>query len=165
MTCKNCGHTLKDGTTLCPGCGAPVKSNAAMAPARPVAEVPTGSGDTSLSTTAMILGIVSFVLTFVPFLAWGALITSIIGLCFASKATKSAKAENRTDTPAVLGLTFSIIALVISAIPLLVSGVILLCVVGFVIFYLLFVIVVFVIYVVIYIIALIVMLGSSAFLI
>lgn len=64
-------------------------------------------------TAGMILGIISFVLTFIPIplKAWIVLILSLIGLSSSSKARNAAKSVGRTDGAATAGTILSSVAL------------------------------------------------------
>ena len=74
------------------------------------------------SIAALVLGIASVVLAFIPIVTWFSLPAGIVGVVLAAMAMKGAKAAGMSSGMAIAGLVLSIIGLVIWPIVLLTVG-------------------------------------------
>lgn len=102
MYCPKCGNDNPNGSTFCQSCGAPM-GNQAPAPA--------GNGK-GMAAAALVLGILSCILWWIPYVSIFALIMSIAGLVLGVKARKEMDPQNRGLATA--GMVLCIIGVVLS---------------------------------------------------
>lgn len=111
--CPKCGVELADDVSFCTECGeklVEVKAAPEVEAAPATEAAPAAKKNPSVD---LILGIVSLVLTFIPFLCYSAPIVAIVGIVFGAKEVKAGGKKT--------GLILSIIALVIFVLSIIIG--------------------------------------------
>ena len=109
MFCKNCGEQITDGALFCTNCGASV----AEPPVQP-AQQPVSNSGRGMGVAALVMGIVSCCLFWIPYVNTVCLLMCIAGIILSAISMKKARAAGVSSGIAVAGLVVSIVGLVLS---------------------------------------------------
>lgn len=132
MFCKNCGAQITDGALFCTNCGASVAEPPVQPVQQPVAPVyqqpvyqqpiyqqpvyqqPVSNSGRGMGVAALVMGIVSCCLFWIPYVNTVCLLMCIAGIILSSISMKKARAAGVSAGIAVAGLVVSIVGLVLS---------------------------------------------------
>ncbi len=105
--CKNCGKELKEGADVCVACGKAIEETPTVAAGTP-------NPAQGKSVAALITGIASIVLCWIPFVSFACIGSGIAAIVLGSKARKESP-QGKTGM-ATAGLVLGIIGVCLSAI-------------------------------------------------
>lgn len=111
--CRVCGNEIADGVVFCQRCGKPVDYSGVMNTSTNINRAENQYS--AMAITALVLGIFSLLLCWVPILGFGLEITTII----IGKIEMSNNRNAKSKTMAKIGFTLGIIALALGIILLL----------------------------------------------
>ena len=117
MFCKNCGEQITDGALFCTNCGASVAEppvQPAQQPVAPAYQQPVSNSGRGMGVAALVMGIVSCCLFWIPYVNTVCLLMCIAGIILSAISMKKARAAGVSSGIAVAGLVVSIVGLVLS---------------------------------------------------
>lgn len=132
MFCKNCGAQITDGASFCTNCGASVAEPPVQPVQQPVAPVyqqpvyqqpvyqqpvyqqPVSNSGRGMGVAALVMGIVSCCLFWIPYVNTVCLLMCIAGIILSAISMKKARAAGVSAGIAVAGLVVSIVGLVLA---------------------------------------------------
>ena len=132
MFCKNCGEQITDGALFCTNCGASVAEPPVQPAQQPVApayqqpvyqqpvyqqpgyQQPVSNSGRGMGVAALVMGIVSCCLFWIPYVNTVCLLMCIAGIILSAISMKKARAAGVSSGIAVAGLVVSIVGLVLS---------------------------------------------------
>lgn len=121
MYCKKCGAELLEGIKFCPECGEPVGTNEVVGYEQTSEAKPrVAKCFTIFGKLGYTFGLISFILSFIPFMCFVSMELAPIGLVFSILGKKDPMLDAKTKK----GKIFSILGLVFGFIMTIVTGVI-----------------------------------------